>query len=145
MTKRGTERGLGLLFCALAAWAAYLAKDFPAQGEVFPLFASGMIAVASVLMLLHTLLAPEHYEGEARFSLPIIRPLVLTLVTITYVWSMFVIGFYVASLLYFVWTAYFIGVRPYRTIVLAASVLFPLVYALLEWLLQADMPRAVLF
>lgn len=140
------DRFFALLCSAGAAYMIYAAWDFPANGEIFPLFIGGAIIFVSVLMVIRTVLSPGVYAAAmARVDVPaLVRPLAITAATVAYVLLIFQLGYFTTSALFMALLAYAVGVRSAKTIALTAIVTFPLLYAFFELFLNAQLPRGIL-
>ena len=138
---------IAAVLCSLgAAYMMYLAWEFPANGDQFPLFAGAAIIFTSVLMIIRSILSPGVFIGVFQSSIDFkdIQPLLLTAATIAYVLLIFELGYYTSSLLFLVIIAVLVGVRNFKAIALTAVIAFPLMYAFFELFLNAQMPRGIL-
>jgi len=140
------ERIAAGLCVLVALFMGYVAWDFPAHGEQFPVFSCAAIIFISILMVIRTVTTPAAFDARFRavFSIEQIKPLLLTAATVVYVLMMFELGYYTASALFLVAVSYVVGVRNLKIIALTALVTFPLMYAFFELFLHADMPRGIL-
>lgn len=142
---------IGALLCSAGAiFMAYVAWDFPAGGNQFPVFSCFAIIAVAILMVIRSKLAPGVFsEGtklsfSARNILYQAKPLLLTAAVAGYVLLIFKLGYYTSSFLFLIIISYVVGVRNLKTIALTAIVTLPLMYAFFEIFLQAQMPRGVL-
>ncbi len=144
------ERIAALLCSAGAVFMAYIAWDFPAGGNQFPVFSCFAIIAVSILMLIRSKLAPGVFVSGTKLSFSVeniveqAKPLLLTAAVIGYVLIIFELGYYTSSFLFLIIIAYVVGVRNLKTIALTAIVTLPLMYAFFELFLKAQMPRGVL-
>ena len=139
------ERLAGLL-CSLAAlYMAYVAWEFPAGGNQFPVFSSSAIIVISIVMLLRSWLSPGVFKAkfQAGFTIEHAKPLLLSAAVVCYVLVIFELGYYTSTLLFLISVSLAVGVRNLKTIGLTAVVTLPLMYAFFELFLQAQMPRGL--
>ena len=130
--------------CAVAAfYMLRLAWDFPAGGNLFPVFACGAIIVTSLMMVVRTFVSPDIFEKSfaPRLTREALVPVVATAATILYVFAIFWIGYFTSTLVYIVGSALAVGVRDYRTITLTVLIALPLMYGFFEIFLQAGLPR----
>ncbi len=138
---------LTALLCSLAAiYMAWLAWDFPANGDIFPKFISGAIVFVSVLLLLRSLSVKTIYEGR-RIRLRAseeLWPLFLTALMVGYVGLIFVLGYYATTFLFLPLLALLVGTRSIKAIIIATVVTLPLLYAFFESFLGAQMPSGLL-
>ena len=138
---------LAAILCSLGAvYMMYLAWEFPANGNQFPLFAGAAIIFTSILMVIRSILTPGLFTGTFQSSIGFndVQPLLLTAATVGYVLLIFELGYYTSSLLFLVIISLLVGVRNLKAIALTVLITFPLMYAFFELFLQAQMPRGVL-
>ena len=138
---------IAAILCSLAAvYMGYIAWEFPAGGDQFPLFACAAIIAIGLLMIVRAILWPDVFTG--RFQLAItfeaFRPLLLTAAVVVYVLMIFRLGYYTSSLLFLPVISFAVGVRDLKMIGLTAVIALPLMYAFFELFLQAQMPRGIL-
>ena len=144
------ERTAALLCSVVAIYMAYVARDFPAGGNQFPVFSCFAVIAISVLMIVRTVLSPAVFTEQ--FSLSFsgadvfdeAKPLLLTATVVVYVMLIFKLGYYTSSFLFLIIVSFAVGVRNLKTIALTAVVTLPLMYSFFELFLQARMPRGVL-
>lgn len=130
-----------------AIYFMYVAWDFPASGNIFPIFCGAAALVVSTLMILRTIISP------AVFDAVVPRPdwkqdaiaLFYAAVSVGYVLLIFIIGYYSASLLFLFAMALMARVTRKLSVVVAAVVTLPLIYVGFEMLLLTRMPRGILF
>lgn len=141
-----TGERIAAILCSIAAlYMGYVAWDFPAGGNQFPVFSCTAIIIVSFLMILRSVLSPDVFKSvyKPSFSIEHAKPLLLTAAVVVYVLLMFELGYYTTSFLFLVIVSYVVGVRNLKTIAVTAIVTFPLMYAFFELFLQARMPRGI--
>ncbi|MFY0611509.1 MAG: tripartite tricarboxylate transporter TctB family protein [Hyphomicrobiaceae bacterium] len=140
------ERIAAALCSVAALYMAYVAWEFPAGGNQFPLFACASILAIACLMIVRSLFWPGVFTGkfQSTVSFEAAKPLLLTAAVIVYVLLIFRLGYYTSSLLFLLLVSFAVGVRSLKVISLTALVTLPLMYAFFELFLQAQMPRGVL-
>ncbi|MGI9523370.1 MAG: tripartite tricarboxylate transporter TctB family protein [Hyphomicrobiaceae bacterium] len=137
---------LAAILCSLGAvYMMYLAWEFPANGDQFPLFAGTAIIFTSALMIIRSVVSPNVFTGDFQYSIRFgdVQPLLLTAATVGYVLLIFELGYYTSSLLFLVIISLLVGVRNLKAIALTVFITFPLMYAFFELFLQAQMPRGI--
>lgn len=140
------DRLTALLSLLGAAYMAFLSWNFPANGDIFPKFITASIAVIAVMLFVRTFSVQSVYHWrsikfEARDE---ILPLVLTAVFVGYSLLIFVLGYYTTTLLFLILLSVAVGIRSPKTILLAAVITLPLLYAFFELFLGANMPQGLL-
>ena len=140
------ERLAAVLCSAAALYMMNLSWDFPAEGNLFPIFSCGAIVAIGVLMIIRTYVSPDVFAGafNMRPTMDHARPLLLTAGVVIYVLLIFELGYYTTSLLFLVALSLAVGVRDFKVIALTAIVAFPLMYAFFELFLNAQLPRGIL-
>lgn len=141
------ERLAAVAASLFAVWFMYIAWDFPANGNIFPVFCGFMTFVVSALMILRTFTSPAVFDGLV--PRPDWRQDAVALfyagVTVGYVLLIFVIGYYSASLLFLVLMAVLARVTRKISVVISAAVTLPLIYVGFEILLRTRLPRGLFF
>ena len=140
------DRLTALLSLGLAVYMAYLSWNFPASGNIFPKFITASIALIAVLIFVRSLSVTKIYARRriafnAREEL---LPLVLTAAFVAYALLIFVLGYYTTTLAFLVLLSLAVGIRSPKTILLAAIIALPLLYAFFELFLGANMPEGLL-
>lgn len=137
------ERIAALLSVVIAAYMMGVAWDFPAGGNMFPVFACAAIIVTAVLMFIRTIISPELFEVPFAMkpSRETIVPIVATLGTVVYVFAIFWLGYFTSTFLYIIVFSLAVGVRERRTIMLIVLITLPLMYLFFELFLRAQLPK----
>jgi hypothetical protein len=135
-----------LTACGMIVAAVYViivASDFPAGGDIMPVFcATGVIAL-SLFMLLEVFLKKrdvlkEKINFSSNYSR--LKPYVLLVFSIVYFTSIFVLGYYSSTIILLFVSSYILGVRRAKFIFLTSIILLPAMYAFFELFLQARLP-----
>lgn len=140
------ERIAAVVCAVFAVYMMYIAWNFPANGELFPLFCGFAAIFVAILMIVRSIVSPGVF-AIVRPKLEVwqdLKPLLLTAGVIAYVLIFFYVGYYVSSALFLTVMAVLAGVRSWRTILITVLVTFPLMYAFFELFLNAQMPRGFL-
>ncbi len=141
------ERITAVVLIALSLYLGAMAREFPAGGGIFPLFAAGGTVVLSLLMIMDTFIGRgKPRDSKVRFDVgyETLKPVFVTVAVIVYVIAIFELGYFVSSALFLVGTSVLVGIRNMRAIVLTGVVLFPLMYVFFELLLHANLPQGLL-
>lgn len=131
---------------AIALYMGWLAVDFPAGGDAFPLFIVVSVTGIGLLMIGTTFVAPERFAGTIAFDLSFerVKPLLVAALTVGYVLAIFRVGYYASTLVFFVATTLFVGIRDFRLILVTTAILLLSIYAFFGLFLQAQLPRGLL-
>lgn len=146
MSRAWGERLAALMCVSIALYMGWLALDFPAGGDAFPLFIVISVVIIAILMITTTVVAPERFAGKIAFDLSFerLKPLIVAVLTVLYVVAIFRIGYYASTLVFFLATTLFVGVRDLRLILITMAVLLLSIYAFFGLFLQAQLPRGLL-
>jgi len=142
------EMSTAAAIIALAVYLAHVALEFPAGGEIFPLFAlCGMVLFAAVNLVRAAVTRDVAPRTAALISVAFdrLKPWYLCLLVMVYVWAMFELGYFVSSLLFLITATLLVGIRRYRIIVRTAVFLFPAIYAFFVLFLHANLPTGILY
>jgi len=135
-------------FIVLSGFLIWIAREFPVGGNIFPYFSLGGIFVLSVLMITNALLDKKagidkkvHFDWSYESK----KPLLVLALSLAHIWLIFVLGYFTSAILFYVGATAVAGVRRYKSMILAAVVLFPSLYLFFSFFLQAQLPRGLLF
>jgi hypothetical protein len=146
MSRAWGERLAALMCISIALYMGWLALDFPAGGDTFPLFVVTSVVVIGSLMIATTVLTPERFAGRISLDLSFerLKPLLVAVLTVLYVLAIFRVGYYASTLVFFLAATLFIGVRDLRLILVTTGVLLLAIYAFFGLFLHAQLPRGLL-
>ncbi len=119
----------------------------PGSSGQFPQFTEYVIIMIAAIMIVRTFFThDERFEGKVQFdfSYPGMKPIYVMIVTIFYVYAVFHLGFYTASVIFFFVVTWMTGFRNLKVMGATAVVLFPLMYLFFNIALDADLPKGVL-
>jgi len=141
------ERLAGAAFILIAVYMGSVAWSFPAGGDTFPLLVSALMIIVSLVMIVRTVLSPQHYDRDWRptFTLATLKPIAITMLIVLYVLTVFRLGYYATTLLLLIALPFALGLRRPIVIVCAAFGATAFLYVLFEIGLKAGMPSGVLF
>ena len=88
----------------------------------------------------------EKFLGEARFDFSYLglKPVLVMIVAVFYIYAVFQVGFYTASIVFYFLVTYMTGIRNYKVMGVVAVCLFPLMYVFFTIGLGADLPQGFL-
>ena len=133
-------------FICLAVLFAIESLEFPAGGELFPLFLFGCIILLSCMLIIEGFLKKAAKQSvQIKIDFFTWKPLFVLLAVIIHVVFIFILGYFTSSLLFLIGCSVLIGLRDARAIGITAVVLFPLMYAFFEGFLKAGLPKGILF
>lgn len=132
---------------AASVYVLVVASTFPAGGDTLPVFCAGGVILLAFFMIVEAAWRRREALKEKirfRLSYSTIKPYLLLSITVLYVPTIFAIGYFTATFIFFVVSTVVIGVRNYRAILLTVLILFPAMYAFFELFLQARLPTGLL-
>lgn len=147
MSKLWAERLTALGMILVAGIFLVQSLDFPQTSGAFPQFTAYAIMVLAVIMILRSYLTrSEKLAGDVRFDFSYIglKPIYVMIVTIIYAYTVFQVGFYVTSFVFFFLVSWMTGIRNVKMMAMVAAVLFPLMYLFFTIALDADLPEGIL-
>ena len=135
-----------LSFICLSIFFGLESLNFPAGGELFPLFLFGCIILLSCLLSLESFLKKTKQQSvQIKIDFFTWKPLFVSIAVIIHVIFIFILGYFTSSFLFLIGCSILIGLRDARAMGITAIVLFPLMYAFFEGFLNAGLPKGILF
>ena len=135
-----------LLFICLSVFFGLESLNFPAGGELFPIFLFGCIILLSCFLAIEAFLKQTNHKSiNIKIDFFTWKPLFVSIAVIIHVILIFILGYFTSSLLFLIGCSILIGLRDARAIGITAIVLFPLMYAFFEGFLRAGLPKGILF
>ena len=140
---------LTAIFCIIISfYFLILSKDFPAGGNIFPIFATTSTIVLALILMVSSF-TKINIDNSKKFYLNInyntFKPPFLILLSIIYIIGITKIGYFVSSIAFLYITTYAVGIRNLRAITITGVILFPTMYGFFVFLLHAQLPRGILF
>ncbi len=133
----------GLIAVSLYIWI--VSEEFPANGHQIPQFTSGMTIFICLFLLLDAFSYRKNLEKtKFDFSFAANKQYIVLILSIIFVPTIFIVGFFTASFFLLVSGAVVVGVRSKRAIILMVCLSLPLMYAFFELFLNAQLPRGIL-
>ena len=137
------------IFCIIISfYFLFLAKDFPAGGNIFPMFATTASIVLALILIVSTFIR-SNVDNTKKFYLNInydtFKPPFLILLSILYIVGITEIGYFISSIVFLYITTYAVGIRNLKAITITGIILFPTMYGFFVFLLHAQLPRGILF
>ncbi len=143
MTKLLGERLLAAAMIAISVYVVIEAMGMPQRSGTFPIFtALGIIALAIGMIGRTFFVSERRLEGRLTLDLSYesLKPYYVMAISIAYSFSVFSIGFYVSSFIFYFIVTYMTGLRDHKVILFVAAALFPLTYLFFTVGLGAKMP-----
>lgn len=141
------ERLAAVSFIAVALFMGNIATEFPAGGDMFPLFISASMLVIAGIMLAVTLVRPDWYRQELQLDLTwdVWKPQIMMVIAVVYVLATFRLGYFVSTVAFLLLTPWVVGLRKPVQIVLSAVLTTLFIFLLFRVGLKAQLPAGILF
>jgi len=147
MSKAWAERLTAAGMIIFAVLVLIQSMQFPFTSGTFSSFTSYVIIALGIIMIARSYFSKdEKFLGKVAFNFSYfgMKPVYVMLVGAIYSWSVFTVGFYAASLVFFVLVTIMTGYRNAKVIAAVAVVLFPLMYVFFSIGLDANLPEGFL-
>jgi len=147
MSKLWAERLTALAMIVVAGYFLTQSVGLPGTSGQFPQFTEYVVILLAVIMIVRTYFThDERFAGEVHFdfSYSALKPIFVMIMTIFYTYTVFRLGFYAASIIFFFIVTWMTGYRNWRVMGAIAIVLFPLMYLFFNIALDADLPTGLL-
>lgn len=147
MSRVLAERLVASTLIVISAYFWWKASGMPQRSGIFPIFTACGIILLSLGMIARTYLVKDpRLVGNVKFdfSYTAMKPIYVMIVAVAYSYSVFKIGFYVSSLVFYFLATYMVGLRNYKMILLVAAILFPFTYLFFTVGLGANLPKGIL-
>lgn len=147
MSRLSAERLTALGMILVAGFFLTQSIGLPGTSGEFPQFTEYVIMLLAVIMIIRTFFTHDkRFEGEVHFDFSYARmkPIYVMIMTIFYVYAVFRLGFYTASIIFFFIGALMTGYRNLKVMAAIAAVLFPVMYLFFNIALDADLPTGIL-
>jgi len=147
MTKLWAERLTAIGMIVVAAFFITESTGLPSTSGAFPKFTESLIIFLAAIMILRTFIThDEKFLGSVRFDFSYLglKPVLVMVMSIFYVYVIFKVGFYASSIVFYFLITYMTGIRNYKAMGVVALCLFPLMYVFFTIGLGADLPKGFL-
>jgi len=141
------DRIIAIFLMIVSVYFAWHARQFPLNGDIFPIFSLSWVFLLSLFLLLSAVISkkPAEKVSSATFGESNKKPYVLLLLLVIQIVVMPIIGYFVSTGLFITIASIYLGIRRARTIILTLVVLIPSLYFFFVSVLQANLPRGILF
>ena len=132
-------RNLFIFFISIGV--IVLSREYTDHANLLPTFCAISIIVFSIL---------DYIQNSKFNNLQIqkiyinFRPYVILFISIIYVISIILLGFFVSTIIYFIISSFYLGVKNYKHIFVTLIILIPLMYAFFVIFLKTSLPKGFL-
>ena len=149
MKKIWKDRITAIVLILVSAYLTNQALEFPEKGGVFPIFSFMVIIICSAILFFSTLSAkgsaPVPGAKLDKFSWSDTKPYILVLLTLMMTLLFELLGYFVTTGLFLIFSSLIMGTKKYRTLFVTAVILLPVLYLFLVHGIQATLPKGILF
>ena len=139
MRKVALIRNLFIFFISIGV--IILSKEYTDYANLLPTFCAISIIAFSIL---------DYIQNSKSNNLKIqktfinFRPYVILSISIIYVILIIQLGFFVSTIIYFIISSFYLGVKNYKHIFVTLIILIPLMYGFFVIFLKTSLPRGLL-
>ena len=127
-------RNLFIFFISIGV--IVLSREYTDYANLLPTFCAVSIIVFSIL---------DYIQNSKFNNLNInFRPYVILFISIIYVILIIQLGFFVSTIIYFIISSFYLGVKNYKHIFVTLIILIPLMYAFFVVFLKTSLPKGFL-
>jgi len=132
-------RNLFIFFISIGV--IVLSREYTDHANLLPTFCAISIIVFSIL---------DYIQNSKFNNLKIqkiyinFRPYVILFISIIYVILIILLGFFVSTIIYFIISSFYLGVKNYKHIFVTLIILIPLMYAFFVIFLKTSLPKGFL-
>ena len=132
-------RNLFIFFISIGV--IVLSREYTDHANLLPTFCAISIIVFSIL---------DYIQNSKFNNLQIqkiyinFRPYVILFISIIYVILIILLGFFVSTIIYFIISSFYLGVKNYKHIFVTLIILIPLMYAFFVIFLKTSLPKGFL-
>ena len=132
-------RNLFIFFISIGV--IVLSREYTDYANLLPTFCAISIIVFSIL---------DYIQNSKFNNLNIqklytnFRPYVILFISIIYVILIILLGFFVSTIIYFIISSFYLGVKNYKHIFVTLIILIPLMYAFFVIFLKTSLPKGFL-
>lgn len=139
-----TDRIIALVLIILSLALYWISLSFPEGANVFPQFALGAIIFLAVIMLIMDLRKCEPFSPQSKKP-GWIRPYIIYVLTLLYIVSITVVGFFITTIAFIIGVMFYLGLRNVSSYVIALTVIISFYYFLFVRVLHVPFPKGLIF
>ena len=110
-------------------------------------YANLLPTVCAILIIIFTILDyfqnKEVYKSKKKILINF-RPYVILFISFLYVFSILFLGFFVSTILFFIVSSYYLGVKNFKHIFVTLIILIPFMYIFFSLFLKTNLPKGLL-
>lgn len=121
----------------------FISKNYDNYANLLPTFCATAIIIFSILDFAQNKKSFKFIKKN-KINIKTLKPYLVIFLSIVYVYLIVTLGFFVSTILYFIFTSIFLGVRNYKSIFITLIIIIPLMYGFFVIFLQTSLPKGFL-
>jgi len=118
----------------------FISTEYTDYANLLPTFCAILIIIFTILDYFQN---KEVYKSKKKFLINF-RPYVILFISFLYVFSILFLGFFVSTILFFIVSSYYLGVKNFKHIFVTLVILIPFMYIFFSLFLKTNLPKGLL-
>ena len=131
-------RNVFIFFISLAV--IFISREYANYANLLPTFCAVSIIIFTILDYFQN---KETYKLKKNININF-RPYIILIISFFYVLSILVLGFFVSTIIFFILSSYYLGVKNFKHIFFTLIILIPFMYIFFSLFLKTNLPKGFL-
>ena len=131
-------RNILIFFISLAV--IFISIEYANYANLLPTFCAVSIIIFTILDYFQN---KETYKLKKNININF-RPYIILIISFFYVLSILVLGFFVSTIIFFILSSYYLGVKNFKHIFFTLIILIPFMYIFFSLFLKTNLPKGFL-
>ena len=131
-------RNILIFFISLAV--IFISIEYANYANLLPTFCAVSIIIFTILDYFQN---KETYKLKKKININF-RPYIILIISFFYVLSILVLGFFVSTIIFFILSSYYLGVKNFKHIFFTLIILIPFMYIFFSLFLKTNLPKGFL-
>ena len=118
----------------------FISTEYTDYANLLPTFCAILIIIFTILDYFQN---KEVYKSKKKILINF-RPYVILFISFLYVLSILFLGFFVSTILFFIVSSYYLGVKNFKHIFVTLVILIPFMYIFFSLFLKTNLPKGLL-
>jgi len=118
----------------------FISTEYTDYANLLPTFCAILIIIFTILDYFQN---KEVYKSKKKILINF-RPYVILFISFLYVLSILFLGFFVSTILFFIVSSYYLGVKNFKHIFVTLIILIPFMYIFFSLFLKTNLPKGLL-
>jgi hypothetical protein len=132
-----------VIIILICFFVIFISRNYTNYANLLPTFCATAIIIFSILDFIQNKNAYRSIKKE-KVSLKNLKPYLVILLSGGYIFAIITLGFFISTILYFVFTSIFLGVKNYKSIFITLIIIVPLMYGFFVIFLKTTLPKGFL-